>query len=72
MIERPPHRQCAAALCRQIGQISSQTASADIMPKLLAKQHLNIRLIVNHSMRRFMQCPHLASNMHPYLKWKNL
>ena len=25
-----------------------ETAGAEIMPKLLAKQHLNIRLVVNH------------------------
>ena len=42
------------------------------MPKLLAKQHLNIRLIVDHENEEIHAYAPLASNTHSYLKWKNL
>jgi hypothetical protein len=39
-----------------------ETADAEIMPKLLAKQHFNIRLIVDHENEEIHAMPRLAFN----------
>ena len=44
---RLPRRQCAEAPCGRIGKIHREPTIAQVTPKLLAKQHLNIRLVID-------------------------
>ena len=39
------------------GKLHREPASANIMSKLLAKQHLNIRFVINHENKEFHAHP---------------
>jgi len=40
-----------------LGKFNNESASAEVTPKLLAKQHLNIGLVINHENEHTHACP---------------
>jgi hypothetical protein len=40
-----------------LGELHRETASAEIVPELLAKQRLNVRFIVNHENKQIQSLP---------------